>query len=129
MNDGVGNLSFEVFSSYKYQMQANSAGTYFYHCHKNTVLHFEMGMYGMLLVDPPNPNGTGAPNQPPYPNGGPGFVRRGNEIVPYDREAVWVTDDVDPRSHNLEHDAGFGDGTTLDPFPSARLNVFEPQYS
>jgi FtsP/CotA-like multicopper oxidase with cupredoxin domain len=135
MNDGVGNLSFEVGEvdgqidgSYTYQLQANSAGTYFYHCHKNTVLHFEMGMYGLLLVDPPNPNGTGAPNQPPYPNGGPGFIRRGNEIVPYDVEAVWVTDDVDPRWHNLEHDAGFGDGTTLDPFPSARLNVFEPQY-
>ncbi len=128
MNDGVGNLTFEVDASYTYQLQANSAGTYFYHCHKNTVLHFEMGMYGLLLVDPPNPNGTGVPLQPPYPNGGPGFVRRGNEVVPYDVEAIWVTDDVDPRWHRLGHDAGFGSGTTLDPFPSAGLNVFNPQY-
>jgi FtsP/CotA-like multicopper oxidase with cupredoxin domain len=128
MNDGVGNLSFEVFSSYTYQLQANSAGTYFYHCHKNTVLHFEMGMYGLLLVDPPNPNGPGALNQPPYLTGGPGFVRRGNEVVPYDVEAVWVTDDVDPRWHRLGHDAGFGTGTTLDPFPSAGLNIFDPEY-
>jgi FtsP/CotA-like multicopper oxidase with cupredoxin domain len=128
VNDGVGNLSFEVDGSYTYQLQANSAGTYFYYCHKNTVLHFEMGMYGLLLVDPPNSNGPGAPNQPPYPDGGPGFIRRGNEIVPYDVEAVWVTDDVDPRWHFLGHDAGFGSGTTLDPYPSARLNVFEPRY-
>ena len=128
MNDGVGNLSFEVDTSYTYQLQANSAGTYFYHCQKNTVLHFEMGMYGMLLVDPPNPNGSGAPLQPPYPNGGPGFIRRGNEIIPYDVEAVWVTDDVDPVWHSKIPNAGFGNGTTLDPFPSAGLNVFNPQY-
>jgi len=128
MNDGVGNLSFEVTASYTYQLQATSAGTYFYHCHKNTVLHFEMGMYGMLLVDPPNPNGLAAPNQPPYLTGGPGFIRRGNEVVPYDVEAIWVTDDVDPRWHSLGHNAGFGTGTTLDPYPSAGLNVFNPQY-
>ena len=128
MNDGVGHTSFEVNSSYTYQLQANSAGTYFYHCHKNTVLHFEMGMYGMLLVDPPNPNGAGAPDQPPYPTGGPGYIRRGNDIIPYDVEAIWVTDDVDPRWHSLGHNAGFGNGTDLDPFPSAGLNVFNPQY-
>jgi FtsP/CotA-like multicopper oxidase with cupredoxin domain len=128
MNDGVGHMSFEVTGSYKYQWQANSAGNYFYHCHKNTVLHFEMGMYGMLIVDPPNPNGPLAPVQPPYAIGGPGYIRRGNEIVPYDVEAIWVTDDVDPRWHSLQHNAGFGNGVNLDPFPSAGLNVFNPQY-
>ena len=132
MNDGVGNLTFEVATSYTYQLRASTAGTYFYHCHKNTVLHFEMGMYGLLLVDPPNPSGLGAPLQPPYPSGGPGFVRRGNENVPYDVEAVWVTDDVDPAWHTraqiLGPNAGFGSGPALDPYPSAGLNVFTPKY-
>ena len=115
MNDGVGHTSFEVTGNWIYQFQPNTAGTYFYHCHKNTVLHFEMGLYGMLLIDPPNPNGPTAPLQPPYPNGGPGFAaanariirgfNRAKFTIPYDVEAVWVPDEFDSRWHELGHDA------------------------
>lgn len=100
MNDGVGKLSMEVSGpDYVYQWQANEAGTYFYHCHRNTALHFEMGMYGMLLVDPPAPVGSGL--TAPYTTGGAGFIRRRSELVRYDREAVWVPDDIDPRWREL----------------------------
>lgn len=35
-----------------YRYTADVTGTHFYHCHVNTPLHIDMGMYGMLRVDP-----------------------------------------------------------------------------
>jgi FtsP/CotA-like multicopper oxidase with cupredoxin domain len=104
MNDGVGHVSFEVSGSYTYQFQPMSAGTYFYHCHKNTVLHFEMGMYGFLIVDPPSGRGT-------LYEGGP----------KYDVEALWAIDDVDPSWRNIDHQGGLcGEDVGLD--------LFRPKY-
>ena len=64
MNDGVGHCSMEI-GQYIYQMQPNFIGTYFYHCHRNTVQHFEFGLFSMFIVEPPdayfaslNPDGT-----------------------------------------------------------------------
>jgi len=108
MNDGVGHTSFEVDGHFIYQFQPRHAGTYFYHCHKNTVLHFEMGLYGLLLVDPPKPDGSTVEG-PPYPIGKPGFVAAfsplTDHVVPYDVEAFWVPDSIDSRWHTLNHDA------------------------
>ncbi len=53
MNDGVGHCSMEI-GFYKYQWQPNFIGTYFYHCHRNTVQHFEFGLFGLLLIEPPD---------------------------------------------------------------------------
>lgn len=38
--------------SYTYEIEANTPGTHHYHCHYQTQNHLEMGMYGILRVDP-----------------------------------------------------------------------------
>ncbi len=107
-NDGVGHLTFDVGSGvlYKYQWRAAEAGTYFYHCHVNTVLHFEMGMYGLLIVDAPKPPEATDPSVPdaPYQDGGPGWVHVRDDLAFYDKEAFWVADDIDTGWHaNADH--------------------------
>jgi FtsP/CotA-like multicopper oxidase with cupredoxin domain len=113
VNDGAGHVSFEVNGTYTYQMQPTVSGTFLYHCHKNTVLHFEMGMYGFLIVDPP---AVTPPANVPFGSkqcfaGGPW----------YQAEAPWVFDDVDPRWHQMHFSAGLcGE--------DVGLNRFEPKY-
>lgn len=130
MNDGVGHSSFEVSGKYIYQWLAAEAGTYFYHCHKNTPLHFELGMYGMLIIDPPVP-------QAPFLDGGPGMVRRKDAIIEYDIEKIWAIDDFDSRWHDVVSqnvNAGIGPNNANNPYmafndPSnPRLNVFDADY-
>jgi hypothetical protein len=121
-NDGVGHTSFEVTESYTYQFKPEegepgnpnrgAAGTYFYHCHVNTVLHVQMGMAGALIIDPkPHPD---------YPV--PAGTRRSFvDGPPYDiaTEALIVPFAVDPRWHTLDHAAGLSG-------EDVGLNRFEP---
>jgi FtsP/CotA-like multicopper oxidase with cupredoxin domain len=124
LNDGVGHTSFEATSEFVYQFATHQAGTYFYHCHKNTVLHFEMGLYGLLVVDPRNPNradslqatyfGTGndpqgrkglvAANLNAFSGMFPGYDAT-HYVVPYHVEALWAVDEFDSIWHELNHDA------------------------
>lgn len=88
-SDGVGHITWDVDGLYTYQWRPMYPGTYFYHCHTNTVLHAEMGMYGALIVDPPEGPGKLFSNGPSY-----------------DVEAFWVVDEIDSRWHTLSWDAG-----------------------
>lgn len=137
MNDGVGKHSFEISGSFTYQFATNQAGTWLYHCHKNTALHFEMGLVGALIVDPKKPNVPEAKDvpDPPYPAGGPGFVRAFNppwHIVKYDVEALWVPDDIDSRWHQLGHNAFMQHCNPVNPIAAENfthdgiLNDFRP---
>ena len=133
MNDGVGHCSMEI-GDYLYQWQPNFIGTYFYHCHRNTVQHFEFGLFGMLLIEPPDayddpataggyPRRTAA-NLADFPqfeskfvggdpvNGvGGADISNINDFDPhaftveYDVEALWVLDDRDSVWSDLAPDA------------------------
>ena len=103
-SDGVGHLTWDVNGSYTYQWRPAHAGTYFYHCHTNTVLHAEMGMYGALIVDPPEGAGT-------LFSGGP----------QYDAEVVWAVDEIDSSWHTLAWTAGTCGG-------DVGLNELNPDY-
>jgi len=103
-SDGVGHLTWDVNGSYTYQWRPSHAGTYFYHCHTNTVLHAEMGMYGALIVDPPEGQGT-------LFSGGP----------QYDEEVVWAVDEIDSSWHTLGWTAGTCGG-------DVGLNELNPDY-
>ena len=105
-NDGVGHVSFEA-NEYTYQFQANTPGTNFYHCHVNTVFHFEMGMFGLLIVDPPE---------------GKYFLANGET---YQVENFWVADDIDPRWHDEIRDRGHDAGLCGE---DVGLNRFRPKY-
>lgn len=105
-NDGVGHYSFDVQGAYSYQWYASQSGTYFYHCHVNTVLHAEMGMYGALIIDPPS---------------GPGTVEGdgiGNFLL-YDVEAIWAVDELDSHWRKQGEHAALCGG-------DAGLNKLEP---
>ena len=102
--DGVGHITWDVNGTYTYQWRPMSPGTYFYHCHTNTVLHAEMGMYGALIVDPPE---------------GPGTLLSGGPT--YNSEAFWVVDEIDSRWHGLDWTAGTCGA-------DVGLNVLEPDY-
>ncbi len=116
-NDGAGHTSFEVTGEYTYQFRADpgvagdpntgTAGTYFYHCHVNTVLHVQLGMFGPLIIDPPEGRGKAFVDDP----------------VGYDprAETLMVPYAIDPRWHELNHAAGL-DGEDVG------LNRFEPSH-
>ena len=54
-NDGVDSTSMAIppFGNFTYQFIAPFAGTYHYHCHIDTVLHYHRGMAGTVIVRPP----------------------------------------------------------------------------
>ncbi|MBP1965224.1 stalk domain-containing protein [Paenibacillus aceris] len=83
-NDGVPHTSQSILvgESFTYHFTAEHAGTYFYHCHVDTVEHLQMGMHGAFIVkakDGRNQAWTGGPA--------------------YDREYTFVLNEIDPVWH------------------------------
>lgn len=123
-NDGVGHTSFEVDGRYTYQFQPEpgrpgdpnygAAGTYFYHCHVNTPLHVQMGMFGPLVIDP-----VVHPDHPVSPGARRAFVDGPEYDI--DTEALLAPYSLDPRWHQMNHAEGLSG-------EDAGLNRFEPEH-
>jgi FtsP/CotA-like multicopper oxidase with cupredoxin domain len=123
-NDGVGHTSFEIGGTYTYQWAPEpgrpgdpnygAAGTYFYHCHVNTVLHAQMGMFGPVIVDP-----VVHPDYPVAPGARRAFVDGPEYDV--DTESMVIAYSVDPRWHEMHHAAGLSG-------EDVGLNRYEPRH-
>lgn len=86
-NDGVPSLSFEVEHQEQayYFFKAPHPGTYIYHCHVLSSIHFQGGMYGIIVVKPrSNPNLT-------WENG-----------IEYQHEHLWSFSEIDTIWHKNE---------------------------
>ncbi|MCW9046856.1 MAG: multicopper oxidase family protein [Gammaproteobacteria bacterium] len=100
-NDGVPATSFAVGgmgnpNSYTYTFNAPHAGTYMYHCHVDTHKHFEMGMFGTVIIRPTD----GSTNRAWY--NGPTF----------DKEYIWQLTTFDTSWHSGGM-GGMGGGAVL----------------
>ena len=90
-----------------YQWQPRQAGTWLYQSHDSSLKQFEMGLFGLLIVDPePSPCGR---------------ARAYRDGPAYDVERCWIFDDVDPAWHAGESLAKGGAGVAAD-------STFNPRY-
>lgn len=83
-NDGVPQTApaIQTGESFTYRFTATQAGTYFYHCHVDTIEHLQMGMHGSFIV-----HAKEGKNQ--AWSGGPA----------YDKEYVFHLNEIDPSWH------------------------------
>ncbi len=97
----------ETHESHTYHWQPQTSGTWFYQSHVSTPRHFEMGLYGIIAVEPePGEDGR----------------RRASRHGPsYDVERFWVFDDVDPVWHDPDRDGAALTGCAPPP-------AFKPKY-
>lgn len=80
-NDGFPMTSFVIppgGGTGEYNFIAPHAGTYYYHCHVESFIHLHLGMYGAIIVRPPDSSNTAW-------QGGPAF----------DIERMWTVGEMD----------------------------------
>ncbi|MCM3785388.1 multicopper oxidase domain-containing protein [Neobacillus mesonae] len=99
-NDGVPHTSKDLLvgESFTYKFKATHAGTYFYHCHVDTIEHLQMGMTGAFIVkakDGANQAWTGGPK--------------------YDKEYTFVLNEIDPVWHKAVQEGKKYDRTAFKP--------------
>ncbi|WP_308637640.1 stalk domain-containing protein [Paenibacillus silvisoli] len=99
-NDGVPHTSAPIQQgeSFTYRFTATHAGTYFYHCHVDTIEHLQMGMYGALVVKAKG-----------------GEMRAWTGGPAYDKDYVLLLNEIDPVWHKAVEEGKPYDRTDFHP--------------
>lgn len=99
-NDGVPHTSpaIQVGESFTYTFEATHAGTYFYHCHVDTIEHLQMGMHGSLIVKAKG-----------------GAKQAWTDGPAYDKEYVFHLNEIDPVWHKAVEEGLAYDKTDFHP--------------
>ncbi|MBL4653949.1 MAG: multicopper oxidase domain-containing protein [Flavobacteriales bacterium] len=110
-NDGVPQLSFEVehMDHGYYHFKAPHAGTYLYHCHVESPIHVQAGMYGLVIIRPSDGSNTTW-------NGGP-YYHKELSLFMSEIDTVWHSDSV------LNHPYDTSLAVTPAPLP-----IYNPQF-
>lgn len=110
-NDGVPHLSFDIdhMAHGYYHFKAPHAGTYLYHCHVASTIHVQAGMYGLIIIRPPDGSNTTWAGGQVYVNEQAFFL---SEI-----DTNWHTDSI------LDHDHD-----TTNSIHNVEVPKFEPQF-
>lgn len=87
-------ISVPVGRNFTYWYRARDAGTYMYHCHFEDVEHVQMGMTGIVFIEPAQNGNTSL-----YPSGR--FVYNdGDGSTGFDRQFTLLLSEVDSRPHD-----------------------------
>jgi plastocyanin len=99
-NDGVPHTSEDILvgDSFTYHFTATHAGTYFYHCHVDTVEHLQMGMHGAFIVKAKD-----------------GADQAWTEGPSYNKEYTFVLNEIDPDWHKAVEEGKTYDRTDFHP--------------
>lgn len=108
----AGNVAVARTENFVYQWKPRKAGTWLYQHHASTPLDFEMGLYGVLVVDAERDSSG---RTLAYHNG-----------PAYDCERFWVFDDIDPSWHTS--DAAANAPSTGAANGGFNPHLFDPKY-
>lgn len=84
-NDGVPSTSFQIpgYGVGEYHFKVDQPGTFLYHCHVETVIHLQMGMFGAVVVRPKEDANT-----------------LYDSASPFDKEYLWLASEIDASWHD-----------------------------
>jgi FtsP/CotA-like multicopper oxidase with cupredoxin domain len=100
-SDGVPDITQPAVNpgeAFTYEFVAKNPGTHWYHCHVQPDVHVEMGLVGMLIIEPNRPDNHFAHLIPGAGRIG-GLAKATAEY--YDREYSLVYTDIDERLHRI----------------------------